>query len=234
MQPPAVATRRAHAAELRCTATKLDLETSCELEASDLQEFTSTLTHSKVVFVKMYQGRCRQCIALAPKFKSLAQEHSRSGEVVFMKVSPATLPTPLHEHLPASLSREFKESQMVHVLTAELLSRSPRTGFGRLPSTRASRGRPPSRRMSTAFSSSKLCAPSSTRALSLLRSCGCQMLLSSHTIPVTRFSISLRTSLCQLWPLKRVMALRSFQSALVFQSALGRNVFQPPHAHSAL
>ena len=111
LQPPAVATRRAHAAELRCTATKLDLETSCELEASDLQEFTSTLTHSKVVFVKMYQGRCRQCIALAPKFKSLAQEHSRSGEVVFMKVSPATLPTPLHEHLSALAFREFNRAK---------------------------------------------------------------------------------------------------------------------------
>eukprot|EP00290_Baffinella_frigidus_P040864 CAMPEP_0180308542 /NCGR_PEP_ID=MMETSP0988-20121125/28558_1 /TAXON_ID=697907 /ORGANISM="non described non described, Strain CCMP2293" /LENGTH=221 /DNA_ID=CAMNT_0022292135 /DNA_START=58 /DNA_END=719 /DNA_ORIENTATION=- len=85
---PAVAVRRGHAAELRCTATRLDVPTlSPLLEASDLNEFTATLQRSKVVFVKLYQGRCRQCIALAPKFKSLAVEHSRLGEVVFMKVA---------------------------------------------------------------------------------------------------------------------------------------------------
>ena len=83
---PAVAVRRAPAAELRCSLS-IDPSTPCELEASDLKDFTTTLTRSKVVFVKMYQGRCRQCIALAPKFKSLALEHSRTGEVVFMKVA---------------------------------------------------------------------------------------------------------------------------------------------------
>lgn len=99
---PAVAVRRGHAAELRCTATRLDVPTlSPLLEASDLNEFTATLQRSKVVFVKLYQGRCRQCIALAPKFKSLAVEHSRLGEVVFMKVPPASLPTPLRSSAPA-------------------------------------------------------------------------------------------------------------------------------------
>jgi hypothetical protein len=86
---------REHVGSLRCASTNsFDSVEKALVEARNLGDFTSTLEASRIVFVKLYQAKCRKCVALAPKFKSLAEQHASCGDVVFMKVCLTPLASP--------------------------------------------------------------------------------------------------------------------------------------------
>jgi hypothetical protein len=86
---------RENVGSLRCASTNsFNSVEKALVEARNLGDFTSTLEKSRIVFVKLYQGKCRKCVALAPKFKSLAEQHASCGDVVFMKVCLTPLASP--------------------------------------------------------------------------------------------------------------------------------------------